>query len=281
MNKPDISNINFMVMGAGRGGTSLVMGLLDAHPKIEVAYETHAMDCLMGFDLPQAAAEHRTNMLDYRIEQFLIRCQQTASNSAPLIWGNKITTEQIYGLHDHNVVNGTDVNTADVFLNEYLSEQKIIFILRDGRTCVRSKISRTGQNIAHAVSRWQYSLEVLELLRAQHKQLHIVKYEQLLVSPKQELAKICQFLGVDYVPEMLAGVRNEKMRKEYRSNKIDVNRLSLKGVPLGIMPLIVYDLKKYGYLSSWQFWWQRIKISRYFSYGFVTLFVVLFVLLFG
>ncbi|GIT25501.1 MAG: hypothetical protein CM1200mP41_15450 [Gammaproteobacteria bacterium] len=37
-----------------------------------------------------------------------------------------------------------------ILFEENLSDVIVIFILRDGRTCVRSKLARTTQQLAHA-----------------------------------------------------------------------------------------------------------------------------------
>ena len=271
--------IDFLIVGAGRGGTSLLMGLLDGHSELEIGYELHAIACLMGFDLPEAARSHRAEMMDYRISHFLRRCREEAAQHPRKLWGNKITTEQAYGLHDHNVVNGSSVDEIHALFQQQLADTPVIFILRDGRSCVRSKLARTGQDLAHAVSRWKYSVRMCRQLRRQHAKLHVLKYEDLLRDPETTLSEVCNFLGVEYQPAMLQGVANEKMLSEYRSSKIDRSKLSLKGVPPLSVPLMLDDLRELGYLSAAQYWLQRIRYNRWFGVTMAGLAAILALLL--
>ena len=255
----------FLIVGAGRGGTSLLMGLLDGHSELEIGYELHAIGCLMGFDLPDAAREHRAAMMEYRIDEFRRRCDEEAARHPDKLWGNKITSEQIYGLHDHNVVNGSREDETQAFFQGHFADIPVIFILRDGRSCVRSKLARTTQDLAHAISRWKYSVRMCQQLKRQHAQLHVLKYEDLLLDPEGTLRGVCRFLGVEYQAGMLQGVANEKMLSEYRSSKIDKSKLSLRGVPPLSIPLLLDDLRALDYISDLQYWLQRIRYNRWFG----------------
>ena len=262
---PDRNDIDFLIVGAGRGGTSLLMGLLDEHEMVEVGFELHAIDCLMGFDLSETAYQHRANLIDYRVSEFKKRCIEEAMSSPDKLWGNKITTEQIYGLHDHNVVNGSDVDEVTRFFQDYFAETKIIFIMRDGRTCVRSKLERTTQDLGHAISRWKYSVEMFRKLQRVHSQLLVVKYEDLVRDTTATLVSICDFLGIDYQEAMLKGVTNKKIPSQYQNSKIDKSKLSLKGVPPLAIPLLLDDLRSLNYISDMEYWIRRIRHNRWFG----------------
>ena len=257
--------MQFLIVGAGRGGTSLLMGLLDGHTDLEIGYELHSIDCLMGFGLEETAKSHRINMMDYRINAFKARCNREASQHPDKQWGNKITTEQLYGLHDHNVVNGSDIDEIHTFFQKHFPDLKVIFIMRDGRTCVRSKLGRTGQDLPHAISRWKYAVKACRQLQHQHAAIHVVKYEDILSEPQNALAQICTFLNIDYQEGMLQGVSNEKMLSEYRSASIDRSKLSLKGVPPLAIPMLLDDLRALDYISDRQYWLQRIRYNRWFG----------------
>lgn len=257
--------MQFLIVGAGRGGTSLLMGLLDGNTDLEVGYELYSIDCLMGFGLKDAAKLHRTNMMDHRIDTFKARCNHEASQHPDKQWGNKITTEQLYGLHDHNVVNGSNIDEIHTFFQKHFPSLKVIFIMRDGRTCVRSKLGRTSQDLPHAISRWKYAVKVCRQLQDQHAAIHVVKYEDILREPQNALAQICAFLEIDYQSDMLEGVSNEKMLSEYRSASIDRSKLSLKDVPPMAIPMLLDDLRILDYISGRQYWFQRIRYNRWFG----------------
>ena len=49
-------NFEFLVIGAGRGGTSLLAGLLDFHDQLDVGFEQYSEACLAGTAFAEAAA---------------------------------------------------------------------------------------------------------------------------------------------------------------------------------------------------------------------------------
>ena len=89
------SRLRFLIVGAGRGGTSLLMGLLDAHSRLEVGLERHTVECLMGHGLGVPAADIRKDLAQVRSAQFRAACDNDAAQHPTVVWGNKITTEQI------------------------------------------------------------------------------------------------------------------------------------------------------------------------------------------
>jgi hypothetical protein len=125
----------FLVIGAGRGGTSLLAGLLDAHPGLDVAFEAHTFPYLLGHRM---TAEH--DSVDARLQAFTTACLDDAAASPSPRWGNKVTTEQIAALGEV----GSDADVAAAFLDRLAVPA--VFVLGDGRTCMRSKVNRTGQS---------------------------------------------------------------------------------------------------------------------------------------
>ena len=228
----------FLVIGAGRGGTSLLAGLLDSHPRLEVCLERFSVDCLMGKGLSPAPLPEQC--IYERTRRFRDSCEQAAGQCPTSFWGNKITTEQLLGLEDHNRLNPiSQVSVLDHFFGQAMKGLKFLFILRDGRACVRSKVSRTGQSWENACDRWLYSVQVYEHLAQRPTDAMIVRYEDLLAAPETTLRSTCCFLGVEYDPLMMHGTSNPKMRPEYRYGKI----LSEKASPPEIDPRYVERIR--------------------------------------
>ncbi len=174
---------SLLISGAGRGGTSLLAGLLGYHPDLDVRFESHMND-LLG-QVPTSAENVAT-----RLAAFRSGCELLAASSEK-IWGNKVTTEQIGALTGKPF----DGAAIDLFYN-YHRDLKHIFILRDGRTCVRSKVARTGQSIETACARWLYSTKIFHYFESGRVNGTTVKFEDLLVDPVAELKRICNFLGI-------------------------------------------------------------------------------------
>lgn len=264
---------SFLIVGAGRSGTSLLMGMLDEHPDLEVAMESFSMDCLMGYGLEVPAAKIKSDMANVRCQTFKEKCQTEAAKHPAKIWGNKITTEQIYGLEDHNSANGSDLPYLDLLFNQLLKGIKVIFLLRDGRTCVRSKIRRTGQSMEHACQRWKYSLHVMRFLQNHHKNNCVLRYENLVRNPITTLNTVCRFLSIPYNDVMLNGVSNVKIFPEYRNTRLRHDNLTLKGAPHLCTPLLLVELLDTGYINKLQFWFNRFRYSSYFIYALSTILV--------
>ena len=83
---------------------------------------------------------------------------------------------------------------------EWCPEAQIVLVLRDGRDVAASLKKRTGrlqEGIENWVSRNRHSQKFWD-----HPNVHVFKYEDLIVNFDQTLQSILQFLGEDYEPEM-------------------------------------------------------------------------------
>lgn len=240
----DNNNFKFMIIGAGRGGTSLLMALLDSHSNLEVASEFATQSHLMGRGFNCKSL----NIYQERMEVFNEKCVERANQTKDKIWGNKITTEQIYGLEDHNKNNPKNsINIMNNFFLESFKEKKKIFILRDGRSCVNSKVKRTGQTMKQACERWNYSVLVYEFLNKYDKNSISLKFENLVNKPEQELRRICKFLRVEFEVNMLTGVKSNKLMPEYQHGEFVTSKTKPKPIPEKYLALIKENLLKCGY----------------------------------
>jgi len=238
-------NFQFHIVGAGRGGTSLLAGLLDYHSELEVGFELYSIAYLMGRELPYRGPE----LFQRRVTAYMAACKQQANRNSNVIWGNKITTEQIFGLEDHNRINiEATIDIFDQFFNNFLEEKKVIFILRDGRACVNSKVQRTGQPLEKACERWNYSVSCYRFFQTRHTNNLCVRFEDLLVRPIETLTEICGFLNVPYEEEMLNGTDNKKMLPGYRRHDIDASKSKSIDVSDAVLQAIYEEMKYCGYL---------------------------------
>ncbi len=237
---------NFLILGAGRGGTSLLAGMLDYHSRLEVELEKHAVAILMGQD---AAPAHETQ--DQRLARFVQACTASAADFPHQYWGNKITTEQLAAVAACPTASdqGEQSLLARFFLN-HLRDVKILFILRDGRTCVRSKMARANLSAEQAIARWHYSVEVCQFAQATHPRCLVVKYEDLVARPHPLLQQTCEFLEIDYEQGMLAGTANRKMLADYQQTGLNANPLSLEGIPPDWHTRMADALRAAGYADS-------------------------------
>ena len=238
-------NFKFLIIGAGRGGTSLLAGLLDYHPRLEVGFELFASAYLMGHKLPYSGPK----IFQKRAKSFASACQSQAKQNLAAYWGNKITTEQFYCLEADTLANGVEnIDVLDVFFKKYLKKVKVVFVLRDGRACINSKVNRTDLTIEQASERWQYSVSCYKYFQTRHANNICVRFEDLLLKPKETLTGICEFLNVPYTDEMLKGTGNDKMLTDYQSDKLDTSKVKPVELPDECMERIKDDMKYCGYL---------------------------------
>ena len=186
-----------LILGAGRGGTSLTAALIDHHPDWEIAMEKHAVRELME----QGSAI-----------RFFKACRKDAQKSRKR-WGNKITTEQIANLAP---------GQWRAFVEE-AGKRKLLFVLRDGRACVYSKINRAGLTEGEAIARWKKSVAIYKQLSATHSQFMTLKYEDLTTANESSLKRVCEFLECDFDPQMLQGTQSSKLRPEYQQAEVRQN----------------------------------------------------------
>lgn len=240
------SNFKFIIIGAGRGGTSLLTGLLDYHSELEVLTEFASISHIMGHEFQCADDE----ILPQRIKAFIEQCQVKARETPDKIWGNKITTEQIHALEEHNIKNPkAQINVLDAFFKNFFKNYKKIFILRDGRSCVDSKVRRTGQSMHLACQKWKYSVRVYQYLKGcQHS--FSIKFEDLLLEPEATLSDVCNFLGIKYEHNMLKGVANNKLMREYQNSQLLTEKAELVKLPEKYFKAIYKELAYCGYIKK-------------------------------
>jgi hypothetical protein len=240
-----VADTVFHVIGPGRGGTSLLFGLLDAHPDCEMVGERLSIGLLMAKnaahdDLPLPDRTIR------RVDDFLAACYGAARSSPAKLWGHKSTTEQIFGLNFPERLE--ERFDPEAYFIEAVRDSPIIFIIRDGRTCVRSKVRRTGQSVETAIRGWKYSVALLSAFRARHGKVLQVRMEDLVTHPADALRSICAFLGLEYTDAMLVGTKSLKMRSDYRQPGFDLSVIEV-GEPQAWQAELEPELSTLGYTT--------------------------------
>lgn len=240
-----MAKFEILVMGCGRGGTTLLSSILDAHPNLEVESEYRSKEILMS---PGIGVK--------KLDEFLQACSRRAEQrNLETMWGNKITTEQLRGLTDSFDFKTKQWSAEGAFgaaglrMIDKLAEAipKILFIVRDGRACIASQIKR-GFSWQLASRNWQYSLCVLNRLRDHN--CHVVRFEDLVLYPDVVLNQVCRFVDVEYHTDMLKGaIRPGKGYYKYEGfivSKVQPDKV----LPLECLETVKVDLEKHGYPTT-------------------------------
>jgi len=181
---------SFLITGAGRGGTSLLAAMLHQHPRLAVGFEQYAVSHLMNG----------------KLDAFFSLCRQMAKKNPQSIWGNKVTSEQWQPAWQ---------SRPDEVL-KHLKNLKVIYILRDGRRCVPSKMNRAGLSYPEAVERWKFSIHLMEQWREKLPHFYTLTFEALLQQPEKNLQSVCHFLKLPFHRSMLEATQSELLPEDYR-----------------------------------------------------------------
>lgn len=234
----------FLILGAGRGGTSLLAASLAGHSQLVVAMELFGAAHLLGMRLAPCPD---LDIFTARTRAFREGCLDAIGAHPGRIWGNKITTEHLFGLEDHNAAHPPYVDVLDRFFREAVPEFRIVFIVRDGRACTASKVRRTGQTWEHAAFRWHYSVRVLKAVRKLDRPVCTVRFEDLVADPMPALESACHCLGVAFEPGMLQQTASQSLLPEYRRSNFDAARAAVPDVPAHVAAFLRPDLDYCGY----------------------------------
>lgn len=212
------------VVGVARSGTTLLRLMLDAHPELAIPHETHFIPAALrepdlsreGFfrlltefptweDLNTPAETFREALL--RVEPFDISeglrafYRLYAGRRGKRRWGDKTPS---YSRHIRKI-------------HEALPEARFIHILRDGRdvaVSLRHLWFSPGTSMEALATQW---CELIAEARQQGQGTPFyleVRYEDLVKEPVRELRRICRFLDLPYLPEMMSYHQAARLRLE-------------------------------------------------------------------
>ena len=185
---------HFMVLGNGGGGTSLLRGLLNAHPQINCQFEHWT----------RPAAE-----IAAQIEAW--RNLAARSEAKGLAWGNKIPVEQFASRswEDESILRLSD-------------EFYIIWLQRRfSRYCKPAARSRPQ----YYQDNWNRAQALYRQMRERHpKRVIAVAFEDLLLRPRMELTRICDFIGLGFELRMFEGTRDTG-HANYNQEGINLDKL--------------------------------------------------------
>ena len=205
-----MAQFQFIILGAGRGGTSLLTALLHQHPHIECGMELFAYDVLVQ---GQKQFWEKDNS-QVRLQRFFKACERYAQQSPKDILGNKITTEQL-----RHATRVSQWNFEKLFTS-FPPSLKIIFITRDARSHVPSKMKRGEKTLEEAISLWNYTAEMQFYLSIHYpNKTHTLAYEHLLEHTQASMEGICSFLDIPFHPSVLSLRSTEHLPEIYSDQK--------------------------------------------------------------
>lgn len=235
-----------IIIGAGRGGTSILAACLGGHPRVAMTMEYMSTALLIGEDFPIRST---ASLIDERLAAFRAACEAEAVKHPGKIWANKITSEQVAGLEAHNLLNRPAVDVAERFVSA-MANYRIVYILRHGASCIDSKVRRTGQPLVTAALKWCYSADLFERLTALGAVAGSCKYEDLVANPRETLTALCGDLGLDFDERMLEQTDSGTLREEYRHGRfLEHKATDIPDLSPDIAAMITPWLERLGYAN--------------------------------
>ena len=281
------------IAGPSRSGTAMMRSIVNGHPRIGIAGETHFFDDLRarkefqggavaegsaavcadyfralddrpygmkgnpeGSPLSQQALIDRARELGGRIDDyFQAYCLAVADRNGKVIWGEK-TPRHIFRL--------TEMLTA-------FPEAKAICMVRDPRAVVASYRDWRNQgglnrdedeNFANAIkeeeqrAKISYNILIISMLwratvnsalKARKQfgadRVRVVRYESLVDAPEAGVHEVCDWLGMDFHPEMLAIPMHNSSVSAYEA-KAGVSKSVAKRWAKALSPQEIYIVQR-------------------------------------
>lgn len=220
----------------------MVTAILDAHSRLTMASELYREEILIGRGDAWATASRVERMAG-----FVTAMIEQAEKAAPLRWGNKITTEALFfGASDAR----RQPELAVQQLIGRLPRVPVVYVLRDGRAAVASKLRRTDISLEKACGQWVRSIEIWNALTAQGWPMATVRFEELVRAPMPTVSALCADLGEDFEAAMLGATMSNLLLPEYRRHQIDAAAAETVDLPDAGMKAIADAMVLAGYTPA-------------------------------
>jgi hypothetical protein len=248
----------FFIIGRARSGTTLIRTLFDAHPNVNIPVESPFIvrlhrkyakirywdkNKLLRFfdDLQKVLYFENWNIDREKLKTDLLLCEgynkyQTICKVVICNYSSIFEKHEILVYGDKNPVYSLSINK----LFKLYPDSKYIYLTRDYRDHILSML-RTElytPDILALAYRWCYSVRLMKKLIITHPESFLtVRYEDFIQDPYLHLEKMCNFIGIEFKPEVLEFHKHEKeagdlfpreMREKFFNNlfkPIDASRI--------------------------------------------------------
>lgn len=189
-----------LILGCPRSGTSLLAGMVGAHPDVAMLWEdrSFAIKRIVG----KRVAGNKL-------------CVPNQIRRHPT-WFERLSRRYGWFVHRHK---------SAVSLDRYLREQDLhlILIVRRPEAIISSMMRRGDLDRDAAIARWSQGIQILDELAQQEKERSlVVPFEGLLQSPRAHVEAISDFLGLPLDERMLEGHKHTKLYNQH--NGIDASK---------------------------------------------------------
>ena len=207
----------FFIVGYPRSGTTLTSVLLDRHSRIAVSPETNFFTGLCPIDRATRQAEplelvrrfgdgFRTRDLNLDNAELYGELMQGEPTGANLL----SCALTLYRRKQGKEIVGEKTPDHWRFVPQILElypRSRVIWVVRDGRDTVLSVTKapwRPNWDLEYHACHWRISMEsMLEYEATANGRIMRMCFEKLVTSPREELARLCGFLGMEFQERQL------------------------------------------------------------------------------
>jgi len=215
----------FFIVGFQRSGTTMLRLMLNAHPEIAIPHDSAEL----WHDYRDKAGDYRdlndrancARMIDDLLAEPRIKAwqaelprEQLLAEPLPGSFSGVMARFHTVFAERHGKTRWGDKNTGTLVeldkLNALFPDCKIIHLVRDGRDCALSHLSKEYiygyENILRVAVEWRDQVTLCHKMGGMlpARRFLELRYEDLVQDTETHLRKLCDFLGVDYSANMLA-----------------------------------------------------------------------------
>ncbi|MFC4991797.1 sulfotransferase family protein [Rubritalea tangerina] len=173
------------IVGCGHSGTSLLVSILDEHPKVK-ALNGENYDFWV-WSSPRKIREKFTETFLNINEDAMIPLEKTPKH----------------------------IHCLDEIFRCY-PRAKVIYLHRDPRAVVPSLMNR-GSRVSQAINRWIYDNRAIKKYEHDERVCKL-SFEQLVKFPKKNIENICNFLGVEFD---VATLEHHKTKRDWYGSNVN------------------------------------------------------------
>jgi hypothetical protein len=220
-NLPATSISPIFLVGCPRSGTTLLQQMLDAHPDVAIAPEIHFVrrfwqnrDAYGSLD---SSDQFRRLLTDIMAIPEFAEMELDADRFSEAAWQSDRTYAALFQLLLQQFAHRRGVNVFGEktpnnvlhmeTLQTFFPSARFIHLVRDPRDVVNSwrSVPWSTGSIAGDAEIWEYYVSsARNCSDSVQAALLTVHYEQLVVSPEETLRSLCEFVGIEFTPAMLA-----------------------------------------------------------------------------
>ena len=194
------------VAGPLRSGSTLLTLMLDRHSSLKNPGEFDFLFDAFGVDggLAQAQAMSSEELDDFFSDHRGFLCSPYKLGPAAPVPDrlHELVSRYAQGVP----CLALSIHRNFVSAHEIFPQARFIHLLRDARDCAKSAVAASfSGNVYHGLEPWMNSEESWDRLlpRLKPEQYIEVRYEELVSEPKKVLTQICEFLGLEFEPQMM------------------------------------------------------------------------------